>query len=397
VRKSLLPLLALALLGVTPRADDADLVVRRWVDAVRAHRPGEVDRALTDVATLSTDSLMAVASKLDATLGRLARTEARNDIRRRGALLHTDIALLRPDQAAAFQPGRDGPAYLPTGRGRGSRVTPDAVVDSIDGQYVDRKFGTGHWLFASWLLGEVTPDPSSDEFVRLWYRAVAATFQSEYLFGSSQHHLKRARAVLPQDPVLLFYEGALHEALASPRFQNVAVTAPPRTDGIGLPGEDDQLRKAEQLLRQAARHGAPPEARLRLGRVMGRLGKHAEAVELLERTVVPEDDGRLMYFRDLFLGTELAALGRIGEAQPCLERAVGRFPTAQAPLIAMSAAHRRAGDRAAALDALRRLQALPGDPSERRDPWWDYDRSYAADAGRQLAVVRAWVNREEAP
>jgi tetratricopeptide (TPR) repeat protein len=242
----------------------------------------------------------------------------------------------------------------------------------------------------------VTPHPSSDEFVRLWYRAVAATFLGEYRLGNGSLHLDRAREVLPRDPLLLFYAGAMHEAAASSRFQSVPATAPSMATELNLPPRDDELRMAERLLREAVKQGAPPEAQLRLGRIVGRLGKHAEAKDLIERTVVPGDDARLAYFRDLFLGTEEGALGRIEEARVCLERAARRFPTAQAPLIAMSDVFRRFGDRTAALDALRRLHALPPDTSARTDPWRDYHRSYAADAEDQLATVRAWVDTQGA-
>ena len=84
-----------------------------------------------------------------------------------------------------------------------------------------------------------------------------------------------------------------------------------------------------------------------------------------------------------------AALGRIDEALASFERAARLFPTAQAPLIAMSDVCRRSGNRAGALAALGRLEALP---SERADPWRNYYQLDAADAERQLTAVRAWVD-----
>ena len=220
---------------------------------------------------------------------------------------------------------------------------------------------------------------------------MAATFQSQYHLGSSAFHLERGRRVLPRDPILLFYAGAMYEALASPTFQSVPATAPGAFRGVDLPSEDDHLREAQRFLNEAVRAGAPLEAQLRLGRVQGRLGKHADAVRLLERTVPAAGDARLAYFRELLLGTEQGALGQVGAARASFDRAATLFPTAQAPLIAMSHLFRQSGDRTAALDAFRRLQALPADASERIDPWWDYYRSYAADAEDQLTAVRAWV------
>jgi tetratricopeptide (TPR) repeat protein len=186
----------------------------------------------------------------------------------------------------------------------------------------------------------------------------------------------------------------MSEALASARFQSVPSTAPGViARRIVLPSQDEQLRDAERWLREAVRYGAPMEARVRLARVLGRRGRHADAVALLQETVVPAGDVRVAYLRELFLGTEHGALGQVDAARGSLERAAKLFPAAQAPLIAMSDVFRRTGDRAAALEALRRLQALPVDTSVRIDPWWDYYRSYAADAGAQLSALRAWVGR----
>lgn len=387
MRRVLLPLSAVALLGLTPPGDHADLVVRRWIEAARTHRPGSLDAPLQAVATAPPEDLEVVAKGLRAVLRRdYPKPGPRNGLRRRGALLHTDIALLLPDAAAAFRQFSDGR----------TRYHADAVVVSNDGRFLDKDAGTCHWPFASWLLAGIEPNPAEDEFVRLWYRAVAATFQEDYRLGSSEHHLRRAKELLPRDPVLLFYEGALHEALAAPRFQNVPVSAPAMDREIGLVAGGEQLQEAQRLLRRAIDVGAPPEARLRLGRVLGLLGRHAEAADLLDGTLVPASDARLTYLRALLLGTELGALGRLDEAVTHLERAAAMFPTAQATLVAIGALQRRAGNRVAATEALRRLQALPEDPSLRRDPWWAYHRSYAADAGEQLAAVRAWVDREAA-
>jgi tetratricopeptide (TPR) repeat protein len=221
---------------------------------------------------------------------------------------------------------------------------------------------------------------------------VAATFQNQYLLGSSAYHMERAMRVLPRDPILLFYAGAMHEGLASPAVQSVYATAPGAFSGVAVRSKENQLREAQRYLSDAVKAGAPLEAQLRLGRVLGRLGKHADAVKLLSQAVPSADDKRLAYFRELLLGTEQGALRQVEAARASFDRAAALFPTAQAPLIAMSHLFRQSGNRAAALEAFRRLQALPADASGRSDPWWDYHRSYAADAEDQLNAVRAWVD-----
>jgi len=385
MRRLLLPLVVIAIAAAAPRGQATQrapaspgVTVDNWVAAALAHRPGTTDPPLYEVARASLTSFDVIARRLRGTLERsVPEPEARNDVLRRGALLHTDIALLLPDRAAAAFP------------------SADEVVVSADGLFLDRDTGTGHWWFASWLLSLVRPHSPADEFVTLWYRAVAAHFQNAYLFGSSGHHLKRAKRVLPRDPILLFYEGAMREAMASPRFQSVPITAPGATARqIALASAGEQLQDAEHLLREAVKYGAPPEATVRLGRVVGARGRHRDAVALLEQVAIPPGDARLAYLRDLFLGTEQFALGQPEAARTSLDRASTLFPTAQAPLLAMSAIYRRTGDRQAAFDTLRRIEALPSDPDQRSDPWWDYYRSYAADADNQLASVRAWVDRK---
>ena len=398
MRRILLPLLTLFLLGFVPQGESEVSTVRRWIDAVLAHHPGSLDAALIAVAAEPPETFGTVARYLKPVLEHdfPMKPEARNDVRRRGALLHTDIALLLPEQAAEF---RVRPEVNVRAPGSLQRLRPflmaqsDTLILSKDGEYKNSIHETAHWAFASTLLRGVTPAPATDEFVRLWYRAIAATFQDVYQLGTATYHMDRALTTLPGDPVLLFYAGAMSEALASPRFQNIPLTAQSAPQSVSLPSEEDELHMAEQHLREAVRFGAPPEASLRLGRVLGSLGKHGEAVLLLQQMIPPDGDTRLDYFRSLFFGTELGAVGRLDPARESLERAAALFPTAQAPLIAMSEMYRRAGQRTAALDAIRRLEALPADARKRVDPWTDYAHSYAADGEKQLAAVYAWVEQ----
>jgi tetratricopeptide (TPR) repeat protein len=387
MRTLFVSLLSVAVLSAAQQDKPAEQRTYRWIAAVLSHHPGEVDRALVDMAAEPSGTFQVVMAGLDKALRQrfsVSDVSARNDIRRRGALLHTDLALLLPGQAAAFAwkaaPQQFGP--------RGGYLDADSNVlgYSVDGQHRTSNLESGHWPLASWLLAAVEPDSSSDEFVRFWYRAVAATFLSTSRFGNATYHLARGQKALPRDPVLLLYAGAMHEALASPRVQNVRVT------GNDLPSEREHIHGAVRDLSDALKYGAPPEAQLRLGRVTGRLGRHADAVSALELCVPSAGDARLAYFRELFLGTEYGALGRIDEARASFERAAALFPTAQAPLIALSDVCRRSGDRAGALAALDRLAALP---SGRDDPWWTYYQSDAADAARQVKAVRAWVDLKE--
>jgi tetratricopeptide (TPR) repeat protein len=354
----------------------ARIAVRPWIAAVRAHEPGVIDQPLRDIASMPPEELESVRALVGVVLAEEFHfRDARNDILRRGALLHTDIALLMPARASAWR----------------VQDRPDVIVGR-DGEYLDSEHDTAHWAYARALLDAISPRPEADDFVRRWYRAVAARFQNATLLGFAARHLRASEKLFPDDPILLFYAGAMNEALASTLFQNMIRTMP----SVGVQGPRFTrppvfyLREAERLLRRSVARGAPAEARLRLGHVLGQLGWHAEAASTLREVLPQLDDTRARYFAELFLGSEEAALGRAAEARACFKRAAALSPGAQSPLLAWSALERRAGDVQAALDVLHRLETLPVG-AEAPDPWWIYFRSYASDADEQLAAVRALV------
>ena len=398
--KIVLPLIVASLVGLGPGEDEVK-IVRRWIVAARAHHPGSVDQPLLDIATESPRNLEVVRRQLRPVLeADFDRVEARNDILRRGALLHTDVAIILPEQAAAFTQSDDVAAVRPyfdplaSTRPRVRREA-DSLVVGLDGEYLATAAETAHWSMARGLLSGIKPSASTDAFVRLWYRAVAAHFEAASLLGNAKYQLDRALEVLPRDPTILFYAGALHEANAWAGIQSIRMTS--GATPVPFPSPEEEWRRAEPLLRAAVKENGPIEARVRLARVLGRMGKHAEAASVL-RTVEPElSDRRLRYFAALFLGSEDGALGDADRARDGFERAAALFPTAQSPLLALSELFQRTGNRDSALDALRRLQALPADSKKRVDPWLDYFRSFAFDADDQLGAVRAWVDRKARP
>ncbi len=371
--------------------------VRTWIADVLVHRPGTIDQPLIDIATWKREDLDTVRRILHAVLQR-ERIPVRNDILRRGALVHMDIALLMPERAAEYVETDAHERFIFDQFEKPrivNRRDPDQLVTSLDGEYVGAEVESAHWSMARGLLHEVYPHPSADEFVQRWYRAVAAWFESAYLLGNAKYHLTRALEELPHDPMILFYAGAMHEAYASERLQSVPRTRPAMAKQLRFPSPAEEWRAAERLLGEAVKASAPEEARLRHARVLGRLGKHAEAAAALRELEPRVLDRRLAYFAALFLGSEEGDLDHADQAVAAFERAAALFPTAQSPLIAMSDLYRRTGNRAAALTALARLQALPPEAADRHDPWLNYFRSFASDAEAQMQAVRAWVSRKE--
>ena len=219
------------------------------------------------------------------------------------------------------------------------------------------------------------------------------------LLASSEPLLGRARQLFPKDAAFPFYGGCLHETQASPAVQAVyEATAPSQRSGTAPWLSGPQLNQAARLFTEAlALQPAWPEARLRLGRVLGLLGRHKEAAAALRRALDETDDPPLAYWGSLFLGAEEQSLGRDGEARASFERARALRPGAQAPRLALSQLARRAGDRPQALAELRAVLTLPSDEVSRYDPLWDYYISRGSEANILFAELRRQMEAGGAP
>ncbi|MDQ2944122.1 MAG: hypothetical protein M3R21_10705, partial [Candidatus Dormibacteraeota bacterium] len=218
-------------------------------------------------------------SSLDADLVRLAqhagaeraRTGDMNYVARRGALLHTDIAMFHPHAPVEPFSSSSTPSVGPT----------TWRVDIADGRGLDAGMSAVHWDIARLALDQVKPPgserpaPERDGMVRAWYRATGAWMQ--YREDHDTIHLDRARKIFPDDPDLLFLSGCQRETYAGPAIQSAirSVVLPPGLT-MALESERGELRQAEGFFRRAlALRPDMGEAHLRLGRVLGQQGRHA--------------------------------------------------------------------------------------------------------------------------
>jgi hypothetical protein len=337
-------------------------------DCRAAHAADELDPELRQLAALTG----AAVSRGDD-----------NYILRRGALLHGDIAMLAPLAMAA-------PPESP------SSIGPQRLRMAIsDGRQVDLHQSAMHWEIARMLLafvkphGSDRPAPGRDEMVRQWYHATAAWMQLHE--DHDKLHLDEARELFPVDPDILFLSGCQHETYAGPQIQTAARSAVlPTGVTLDVGSDRSELREAAGMFRRALE--AKPdhaEARMRHGRVLALLGRHADAAVELRRAAGELEEMQLLYYAELFLGAEEATLGNRDAAGAAYARAAELSPRAQSPWLALSELARRYGDRPAALRAMERLFVRPdNDRSEHDDPWWWYYVAQARDADDLLEAMR---------
>jgi tetratricopeptide (TPR) repeat protein len=389
-------------------------VLREWVDAVLGHVPGEADAALLVTSTLTAEALRDAWLDVNILNALLRDPNLRAFMveqwgrRVRVEIPRPDLAAMRAMAMALVQrPGADvfrkraaifhmDAAILVTGDGGNSRVYSSFllprrfVVRAGDGEQDAIHAGDVNWEFARVLLDAVR-QPGDDADVRLWYQATLA-----YKLAHEQldtPHFDRAQALFPSDANILFLNGALHDAFADPRVQAVVRNANlPSGARLNVVSEEGELRRAAQLYRRALElDPSHTEAAVRYGRVLGRLGQHTEAVEHL-RAVKGTSDPVIGYFAELFLGFEEEAVERFEDARTAYDRALALFPRAQAPRLALSQLLHRAGDRAAARDALAPVLQPWGD-GVAGDPWW----IYRTTPGRRASELIAAVYRAVAP
>ncbi len=289
------------------------------------------------------------------------------------ASLHADIVMLEAGPSLTPDPSR---------RPRSSQV----MVFLADGQQTGIDDAGVHWEMGRRLLDKVRPrnarklgpDPGADETVRLWYLASSAYMQAvEQLDG---WHFERAVQLFPRDPEILFLAACAREMFSGPQIQNVLASTTLSRDLFNLIGDEgDELGKAERLFRQSLElDPKQTEARIRLGRVLGRRGRHQDAIVELRRATMETKNRLLQYYGQMFLGAEAAALDLVDESRRAYERAAALYPDAQSPHLAIGALAARTGDRAGALSAIQPV--LTGDdPLRSDDPWWSYYTSQARD------------------
>ena len=295
---------------------------------------------------------------------------AQNRVVKRGAAIHTTIALNRPEQ-------------IETGAASSSLARWGAIFRFNDGRQLGVDASANQWRFARRLLDMVVPRPSSDSAVLAWYRASSSALLRDFQMHAD--HFDHALRLFPDDPLLLMFAGSLHEALASTRVQEFiksAVVPAGVTLKVGSPRAE--LERAESLLRRAIKiDPRATEARVRLGRVLSLEAHYADALPELRRLDASAPQ-ILQYYAALFTGEAAEAMGRRDDARAAYERAAELYPRAQAPRFGLSQLAASAGAPTQAVSVLVPVLSETKEPSSADDPFWTYHTAAGREADALL-------------
>ena len=316
------------------------------------------------------------AKEIDSELRRLAMLASaardRGDVNyllRRGALLHSDAAMITSNALGPLDTSRSDDVPV--------------RVHIVDGEPTAVGVGEFHWDMARHLLDAVRPE--RDAMVNLWYRATASWMQQQEQYNSS--HLARARELFPDDDEILFLSGSERETQAGPALQSAARSAVLPTGIIAdIPSERTALRDAEGFFRRAlTSNPRRADVRVRLAHILLNRSKPQEAANELRTALAGTADPQLRYFGSMFLGAAEETLNHLDEARRAYAAASEVYPDAQSPYLALSELARRRGDRSASVAQVQRLFDLQDD---RHDPWWSYRTVQGEHADDLLAQLR---------
>ena len=224
-------------------------------------------------------------------------------------------------------------------------------------------------------------------FIRDWYLVVASRLQSGGHLASLKKHVRGGLELLTDDPELLLTRGTISEGEA-----DTAVV------DRSLAGEiyaSDFVQQWRQFMSaaggdyQAATSRQPDlyEATLRWGRINMHLGDRKAARRALDEVAASDGPVNLRYMAQLFLGDLAEREQQPDRARAAYESALALFPTAQAPMLALSLLCDSAADSECARRWLSQSMAATG--RGRLEPWWAYQRGQAWLGDKRLVAFRA--------
>jgi tetratricopeptide (TPR) repeat protein len=203
-----------------------------------------------------------------------------------------------------------------------------------------------HALIARRYAATLARNPATQDFARRFFLAMALLWQHRACFEHAVAAAQAGLELFPRDAELLLTAGCTLEERAFLTRASAVGNGP-----NALPQE--WLKEARRTLTDAV--AADPDlvlARIRLGRVLWRLGQQAPAQQALEAAVTSARNPSDRYLAHLFLGRIHEDARRLDQALAEYRRAVDVYPGGQSAAVALSHALQLAGEPEASRQAL---------------------------------------------
>jgi tetratricopeptide (TPR) repeat protein len=233
--------------------------------------------------------------------------------------------------------------------------------------------------------------PATADFARRFFRMVVAACQWDACFDSAERWAGEGLEIFPRDAELLLARGSVREESATlgagpsrvSQASELNATAGSLSENARKQGFERARRDLEDAL---AIDAGLVLARVRLGRVLWRLGEAEPARRQLEAALPALREAGHAYLAHLFLGRVQQDSGRLQEAISEYRLAAAIHPGGLAAGMALSHALRLAGDAEESRLALRQGLRDAGHRPQ-RDPYWDYLVANAADLEALLETL----------
>jgi tetratricopeptide (TPR) repeat protein len=230
-------------------------------------------------------------------------------------------------------------------------------------------------------------DREPHHFLRRFYLGAARHAHWSHCLSTAQHWARAGLKRFPRDGPLLLTLGIAAENDA---FHERAPTS--RSQGLSAKQralwEDAQRTFEDALAADPELH----EARLRLGRVLWRLGKTQAARACFEVVVSRHPETSLLYLAHLFLGRLHQDEGRLTEAEKEYSAALAIRPASEPAAVAVSYVRQLLGNPESAREVLNRFLVYPHRRRE-LDPFIDYLMAHTSTGERILERLRAENSR----
>ena len=241
-------------------------------------------------------------------------------------------------------------------------------------------------------------DPEAGPFVKRAYLGMAGQAMWSHCFGEAAGWARSGLKHFPKDPSLLLAEGVAAEGRAfftlAPAPPVMGLTPASLRKREALKAELRDLRETARQSFEEAASGDPNlvEARLRLGRVLWRLGRPEPARAAFEAVLAKYAEAPQQYLAHLFLGRILEDEGELAGAEEHYRLALAMQPLSEIAAVAVSHARFLQGD----VEGARHLLSAGLEAVRTRrdfDPWMSYLLPQTPGGERILAELRQSISR----